>query len=56
MGKGEMIQGQRVHSQHRAWKALARPGRHTEDWTLVYTEDLQHGRRFGDLVVENPFL
>jgi len=23
---------------------------------ILYTEDLQHGRRFGDLVVENPFL
>lgn len=22
---------------------------------ILYTEDLQHGRRFGDLVVENPF-
>lgn len=24
--------------------------------TVLYSEDLQHGRRFGDLVVENPFL
>jgi len=23
---------------------------------VLYSEDLQHGRRFGDLVVENPFL
>jgi predicted nucleic acid-binding protein len=23
---------------------------------VLYTEDLQHGRRFGDLVVQNPFL
>ncbi len=23
---------------------------------ILYSEDLQHGRRFGDLVVENPFL
>jgi predicted nucleic acid-binding protein len=23
---------------------------------ILYTEDMQHGRRFGDLVVENPFL
>ena len=23
---------------------------------VLYTEDLQHGRRFGELVVENPFL
>ena len=23
---------------------------------ILYTEDLQHGRRFGDLIVENPFL
>ena len=26
------------------------------DCKTLYTEDLQHGRRFGDLVVENPFL
>ncbi len=24
--------------------------------TVLYSEDLQHGRRFGDLVIENPFL
>jgi len=23
---------------------------------ILYSEDLQHGRRFGDLVIENPFL
>jgi predicted nucleic acid-binding protein len=23
---------------------------------VLYSEDLQHGRRFGDLVVQNPFL
>jgi predicted nucleic acid-binding protein len=23
---------------------------------VLYTEDLQHGQRFGDLVVMNPFL
>jgi predicted nucleic acid-binding protein len=23
---------------------------------ILYTEDMQHGRRFGDLVVQNPFL
>jgi predicted nucleic acid-binding protein len=22
---------------------------------VLYSEDLQHGQRFGDLVVENPF-
>ncbi len=26
------------------------------DCKVLYSEDLQHGRRFGDLVVENPFL
>ena len=26
------------------------------DCAILYSEDLQHGRRFGDLVVENPFL
>lgn len=24
--------------------------------TRLLTEDLQHGRKFGDLVIENPFL
>jgi len=23
---------------------------------ILYSEDLQHGRRFGDLIVQNPFL
>jgi len=23
---------------------------------ILYTEDMQHGRRFGDLVIQNPFL
>jgi predicted nucleic acid-binding protein len=23
---------------------------------ILYSEDMQHGRRFGELVVENPFL
>lgn len=23
---------------------------------VLYSEDLQHGRRFGDLVIQNPFL
>jgi predicted nucleic acid-binding protein len=23
---------------------------------VLYTEDMQHGRRFGDLVIQNPFL
>ena len=26
------------------------------DCKVLYTEDLQHGRRFGDLLVQNPFL
>jgi predicted nucleic acid-binding protein len=23
---------------------------------ILYSEDLQHGRRFGDLIIQNPFL
>jgi predicted nucleic acid-binding protein len=26
------------------------------DCKVLYSEDLQHGRRFGDLVIQNPFL
>jgi predicted nucleic acid-binding protein len=26
------------------------------DCEVLYSEDMQHGRRFGDLVIENPFL
>lgn len=26
------------------------------DCEVLYSEDLQHGRRFGDLVIQNPFL
>lgn len=52
---------------HRLGFALARDhGLHIFDATIVaaaigagapllLTEDLQHGRRFGELVVENPF-
>ncbi|HMB84413.1 MAG TPA: PIN domain-containing protein [Terriglobales bacterium] len=26
------------------------------DCEILYSEDMQHGRRFGDLVIQNPFL
>ncbi|MFY9845512.1 MAG: PIN domain-containing protein [Terriglobales bacterium] len=26
------------------------------DCEVLYSEDMQHGRRFGDLVIQNPFL
>ena len=26
------------------------------DCEVLYTEDMQHGRRFGDLIIQNPFL
>jgi predicted nucleic acid-binding protein len=26
------------------------------DCEVLYSEDMQHGRRFGDLIVQNPFL
>jgi len=26
------------------------------DCEILYSEDIQHGRRFGDLVIQNPFL
>lgn len=26
------------------------------DCKVLYSEDMQHGRRFGDLVIQNPFL
>lgn len=53
-----MIEALRIQAaNHLAWYdalivAAAIQGR----CKILYSEDLQHGRRFGDLVVENPFL
>ena len=53
-----VIEALRLHSQNQlSWYdsrivAAALQG----GCRVLYSEDLQHGRRFGDLVVQNPFL
>lgn len=53
-----VIEGLRLHGESQlAWYdalivAAALQGR----CKVLYSEDLQHGRRFGDLVIQNPFL
>ncbi len=38
------------------WDALVIQAALSGGAEVVYSEDLQHGRRFGDLLIENPFL
>jgi predicted nucleic acid-binding protein len=61
----------RVHSSARLYtEALALQGRHQLSWydslivcaaieaecAILYSEDMQHGQRFGALQIQNPFL
>jgi predicted nucleic acid-binding protein len=61
----------RVHSSARLYaEALALQSRYQLSWfdslivaaaieaacAILYSEDLQHGQRFGDLQIQNPFL
>jgi predicted nucleic acid-binding protein len=53
-----MIQALRLQAAHQlAWyDSLIVAAAMQAGCKVLYSEDLQHGRRFGDLVVENPFL
>jgi|SRR6266536_133088 len=53
-----MIQALRLQAAHQlAWyDSLIVAAALESSCRILYSEDLQHGRRFGDLVVENPFL
>ncbi len=51
-------QALRVHYRHKlSWyDSLIVAAAIEARYDVLYTEDLQHGQRFGDLVVTNPFL
>ena len=53
-----MIQALRLQAAHQlAWyDSLIIAAALQGNCKVLYSEDLQHGRRFGDLIVENPFL
>ena len=38
-----------------SWDALIVQAASRANTTILYSEDLNHGRRYGDLRVENPF-
>jgi predicted nucleic acid-binding protein len=46
-----------VESNHLAWyDSLIVAAALEAECTILYTEDLQHGRRFGKLEIRNPFI
>jgi predicted nucleic acid-binding protein len=53
-----MIEALRLQSAHLlAWyDSLIIAAANQGGCKILYSEDLQHGRRFGDLVIQNPFL
>jgi predicted nucleic acid-binding protein len=53
-----MIEALRLHGQHQlAWyDALIVAAALQGGCKVLYSEDMQHGQRFGGLVVQNPFL
>ncbi len=53
-----MIEALRLHGENQlAWyDALIVAAALQGDCKVLYSEDLQHGRRFGNLVIQNPFL
>ncbi len=53
-----VMEALRLHGEHGlAWyDALIVAAALQGGCKVLYSEDLQHGRRFGDLVIQNPFL
>jgi predicted nucleic acid-binding protein len=53
-----VIEALRLHNQNQlSWyDALIVAAAVQGGCKVLYSEDLQHGRRFGDLVIQNPFL
>ena len=49
------IAGARAHKMS-LWDALIVEAAQARDCEKLLSEDLQHGRRYGHLKVENPFL
>lgn len=44
------------HHNFSLWDCLIIAAAQASDCTTLYTEDMSHGRRFGNLVLCNPFL
>lgn len=53
-----VLEAARLHQSDSVsfWDALVVQAALAGGADTLYSEDLQHGRRFGDLLVENPFL
>lgn len=54
---GVIVSGSRLTEEHSIsfWDALIIGAALRANASMLLSEDLQHGRTFGDLVVENPF-
>lgn len=55
---GLIVSGSKLTEEHSIsfWDALIIEAALRANASRLLSEDLQHGRKFGDLVVENPFL
>jgi predicted nucleic acid-binding protein len=55
----QALYAEALHLQHRyrlSWyDSLILAGAIEAQCSVLYSEDLQHGQRFGDLQIENPF-
>ena len=53
-----LLRGVELHQEHSLsiWDALVVQAAIDAWCDVLLTEDLQHGRRFGEVIVENPFL
>ena len=55
---GDVIEAARLGVEHRLsfWDAMIITAAIKADCALLYSEDLQHERRFGSLEIRNPFI
>jgi predicted nucleic acid-binding protein len=58
VGQEDILAAIDLHAAHQTsfWDALLLRAASRSGCSVLYTEDLQHGQRFGDLEVINPFL
>jgi predicted nucleic acid-binding protein len=56
-GHADILGAIRLQRYHKLswWDAMVVNSAIQTDARILWTEDLQHGQRFGDLVVQNPF-
>ena len=56
-GHADILSAIRLQRRHQLswWDAMVVNSAIATDARILWTEDLQHGQRFGDLVVQNPF-